>query len=96
MADRGENRVAGGGQDLTTYARAPGSGANDVYTLRNDKTVGLYGGLEVQLWTIRTKMFFMNIAGAAYLSPGNAASHFICTSCRSTRRAATSPSACAS
>lgn len=70
---RGETRsVLGSGQDMTSYAADLRQTATAPFFLRNDPKAAYYLGIETSLLTQKTRFWFVNIGGAAYLSAGAA------------------------
>ena len=69
---RGEIAVAGGGQNLPVVRADANTLTQPTFLLTNDLQSTYYLGVELNLVSTRQSHWFLNIGGAAYLSPGNA------------------------
>ena len=68
----GETKVEGGGQLLTAYNRVAGTEGQERYMLTNASRADLFLGLALEFKMPRTSWWFVDIAGAAYMSMGSA------------------------
>lgn len=68
----GEERVAGGGQSLQAYERVVGTEGEELYMLTNADRADLFLGFAIEFKMPRTKRWFVDIAGAAYMAMGSA------------------------
>ena len=54
------------------YAVDPAAAATARYRLQNDPQVPFHLGVELNIATVETQRWFVNVGGAAYVTPGNA------------------------
>ncbi len=67
----GESLVAGGGQQLTAYARKQGSATERVFELQNAGRDDLSFAFTLQLYSYGTARHFFNLAATGYFSQGS-------------------------
>ncbi len=68
----GETKVEGGGQLLTAYNRNPGGEGEELYMLTNASRADLFLGFALEFKMHRDSWWFVDFAGAAYMSMGSA------------------------